>query len=80
MTLSLQTMTTTFKVGDRVDTNKYGLGTVENFEFCGDTVHISNVYSRNGRVGVRLDEPDRWSLSKTTSTPPYFRPSELTHV
>lgn len=60
------------RIGVRVKTIDMGHGVVECKESFRDGKCV--------RWGVRLDDPSLWSLSASTSSPPYFFPRELTVI
>lgn len=66
------------KVSQRVNT-VMGWGTIKNFEYCDirkKHCEYGNTYSDGCRIGVILDNPKNWSLSKP-GTIPYFLLSDL---
>jgi hypothetical protein len=69
-----------FKIGQKVYNSHFGSGTVKVFEQCFD-VRASCTYSDNyvagSRVGVALDNPEKWSLSDNGKRLCFFLPSEL---
>lgn len=65
-----------YKINQRVDTIKYGPGTIVHFEVLGPArAFIVDEYEDGARIGVQLDTPENWPLHAHGL--PYFVPGDI---
>lgn len=71
---------TNYSIGDRVQTKKYGWGTIKGFEvMTGKTMCIlDKTGNANSRIMVELDEPTLWPCYSETSGHPFFVQGDYT--
>lgn len=70
----------TFLIGQRVNTSKYGPGTVIGFErvtHVNAPIQHPETYESGDRIQVALDTPSNWPGAKFTTHAPYFVPSDF---
>jgi hypothetical protein len=69
-----------FKIGQKVYNPRFGSGTVKVFEQYFNvraSCEYSDSYVEGSRVGVALDNPEKWSLSDNGKNLCFFLASEL---